>query len=371
MNKNWWLTVLSFPAFLLAMNVLVLQIHGMAFWVGLIGYTGYVWSVLLESIGLYLWSRRRWGLRALGIVASVLTLTGPLYEVGYEPFSQAWEVKAAIEAAPNEESRVAATKEAKRKILINERETLTASLATYEANSRERGGWLPAIDDTRAALQEVNKQLKQVEELGEGEPLPSDLGLFSGLFIIALQLISLVLFQVVSIICVLTLASIYRKRQSNEPISADKAPAKSAKRTNKSASNTPIAPLNSLVEPQKDTTSTVKSKPSVMPMVIKEKVASEPLGVVAGAETIKDELGATETNSVNELSVEELVDVFDDFFKGTKLTQGGFAKEYGLSAKELSFFRNHKKRAANNERTASEPFVESIRELLSTELNGA
>ena len=325
------------PLVLLFLSIVVLQIHGIAFWIKHTGNTGVLWSLLLEGAALWFWSRRTVALMLLGVGASLLTLVGPLYEVGYKPLNEAWEVHTALSNAPDKEAKLKAAHEAKRKALEDEREVLIESLKTYQSNSQSRAGWLGSIERTTERLELVNTQLLKLADVPDNEELPSELSLFSGLFVVALQLVSLVMFQVLSIICVLTLAGEYRSRTGARMVGAaiTGQTAKEAKCANQAS--------------QLPTTQALKAK-HTSPNVKK----AEP----SDAES-KEDAASNESDPVLMLLAR-----FDAAFAQSGMTQTQFAKKYGLSPKQLSFFRNHKRRSAQNEETVSAPFLAKIEALL-------
>jgi hypothetical protein len=62
-------------------TVVLLQVHGIAFWRSQVGSYGIGWSLLLEVVALWLWARPQWVSRLLGAVASILLLLGPLVQI--------------------------------------------------------------------------------------------------------------------------------------------------------------------------------------------------------------------------------------------------------------------------------------------------
>ena len=113
-------SVLAIPAAVLCGGICLLQVHSVAFWRDAIGHwTGYVWSLQLEAISLWLWFRADGWLspwRWIAIVTTLLLLVGPVYEVSSPLFEQG----ARSAAFENEMARV------------------DGLSATLQANSRER-----------------------------------------------------------------------------------------------------------------------------------------------------------------------------------------------------------------------------------------
>lgn len=330
-------TRLSFgPLVLLTLSIIVLQIHGVAFWVKQTGNTGVLWSFLLEAAALWFWSRRTFFLMLMGVGASLLTLVGPLYEVGYQPLNEAWETHQVLELAPTKEAKLEAAYNAKLAALEAERATLSESLRVYESNSENRAGWLNAIESTAERLQVVDAQLLQLAETPSTEALPSELNVFSGLFIVGLQLVSLVMFQVLSVICILVLSREYYSMgvTSSPKLSQAPAPSPASKKQ----------PVTSVVAPAM---TAPKQRPA--------QVVSAP--VEAGPQ--KEPSSGKDSDPVLALLAR-----YEVALKKTGFTQTEFAKHFELSPKQLSFFKNHERRVAQGDKTASQPFLERLSAVL-------
>ncbi|MGH8469368.1 MAG: hypothetical protein ACREVY_10435 [Gammaproteobacteria bacterium] len=174
----------------LATCIGILQWHGIQFWGAQVGQaTGWAWSLTLESAGLWLW----WtGRRALGLCASVLLLVGPLHIVS-EPLladlGRAEHVDTARERLiPTAEARIV---------------SLERELTGFLANSRERAGWLPPIQDTQARLDAARAELGR---LYSERPEAGGLG-WRARAVIALQAMALCLFQIAAVFGICDLAT--------------------------------------------------------------------------------------------------------------------------------------------------------------------
>lgn len=175
----------------------VLQWHGIQFWMSQVGQAGWAWSVLLEGTGLWLWWTAR---RALGVLASLLLLIGPLYVVS-QPL-----VEDLLRAEHADSARSRLIPAAEAKIASLDRE-----IAAFLANSRKRAGWLPPIEAAQSRLDAARAEL---DRLYAERPESSGLG-WRARAIIVLQAIALCLFQVSAVFGICELA---RRKPALAPI---------------------------------------------------------------------------------------------------------------------------------------------------------
>jgi hypothetical protein len=160
----------------------LLQYHSIAFWSANVDpLTGAFWSVVIEGAALWLWSDRRLARRALGVVATLLLLAGPMYQVSAPLFQ--------------EEVDVVATAE-RRAELQGEVTQLQTSLAVYEANSQERGGWAKRIDATQARLDAARAELA-----AQAAAAPERME-WQRQAVIGLQALAIALLQLVGVLCI-------------------------------------------------------------------------------------------------------------------------------------------------------------------------
>jgi len=176
----------------------LLQAHGIAFWSSKLGYYGMAWSLLLEAIALWLWSRTALGNRLLAVLASVLLLLGPLYQVG-TPILEG--------LASVEHSDRARAKEIP--IVETEIRDLDRQLATFTANSEKRSGWLPAIEATQAQFAKARERLAA---LYRDPPRSTARIEAQEILIIAMECTGLVLFQISAVLAIAVLTREGRAR---------------------------------------------------------------------------------------------------------------------------------------------------------------
>ncbi len=173
-----------FTILVLAGAVLLLQGHAMAFWAHWLGWPGLGWSLLLEAVALWLWWQPR--RRALGFVASVLLIIGPLYHVS-----------APVLAGGR-------TSEANAEVLATLRAEVTQreqALAIFLQNSTARPGWLAAIQEAQDGLDAARAALRHAATESAQAATP-----WQRLAVMTMQLVALVLFQAVAVMATTTLA---------------------------------------------------------------------------------------------------------------------------------------------------------------------
>lgn len=181
---------------LLVAGIGLMQYHAILFWSEHVDQaTGWAWSLLLEGAALWLWSSRRAAQRALAFVATVLVLAGPLYQVS-APLIAEWQASD-LGAVANIERRAALAAE------INSLET---ALNAYLKNSEARVGWAQRIDATQARLDTARSELTAVIAAA-AEPVHMS---WQRQAVIAMQAIALVLFQIMGVIAIRTLAVTYQ-----------------------------------------------------------------------------------------------------------------------------------------------------------------
>lgn len=175
----------------------LLQVHGIRFWTVQIGPIGWAWSVLLELAALWLWWRRSVAMRSLGLLASVLLLAGPLYQVG----SPLIEDLMLAEHTDRSRDRLVP-------MLESEIATLERQLAAYTANSKHRAGWLPSIEETAARLSTTRARLA---DLYVQPPAATEEQTAQRAGVIAMQLVALVLFQVTAVLGITAMAQVHER----------------------------------------------------------------------------------------------------------------------------------------------------------------
>lgn len=169
-----------FPALLLIGGMVLMQIHAIQFWTEHTGQYGALWSVLIEGAALWLWSQRNALKNALAVVATLLALTGPLYQV----------------AAPAvEQLRSTQTNTQQQQLIAAEIASLESSLAQYNSNSGTRVGWAARIDATQAALNAKRTELSQLITAPSATP-------WQTIAIVLMQALALLLIQIVIVLAI-------------------------------------------------------------------------------------------------------------------------------------------------------------------------
>ncbi len=190
------------PAVVLTGAIGLLQAHGIAFWSSKLGNYGIAWSVLLEAIALWLWSRPALGCRILGVLASVLLLLGPFYQVGTPILEGLASVEHSDQARVKEIPMVEA-----------EVRQIERQLATFTTNSEKRSGWLPAIEATQAQLAKARERLAA---LYRDPPRSTARIEAQEILVIGMECTGLVLFQIAAVLAITVLAREGRARTPTE-----------------------------------------------------------------------------------------------------------------------------------------------------------
>lgn len=284
-----------FTVTLLLGCLFLLQLHGIFFWKKTVGWSGVVWSLLLDVMLVWLWIRPGLFEKLLGLIVCGLTLSGPFYEVG-EPLLR--EINEVLEYEAMALKKYEADKllnVQKEEALENEIELLQASLLVYQQNSKQRAGWLPAIEAVRDEIKLAREELNKVQSKSELAPSLNAgiFDVFANSLVVLMQLASLVLFQIVAVLCLVSLRP--NRYQQELTTGTD--------------------------------TSKLEPKPSLS-------------------------------------SVEQLAQQLEDYLSAKGLTQKAFADLFGFSPRDVSLLRNHKKRLANGQRTASAQFIDEVRRVL-------
>lgn len=182
--------------------IVLLQTHGIEFWVNKVGLTGILWSLLLEAAALWLWYQPGTGRRVLGLIASAMLLFGPLHQVAI-PVLQEMEGARHTDAA-----RVAQIS-----IVRAEITNLERSLEVFRKNSEARTGWLGPIQQNEQRLSEARQTLGSLL----AAPVQSALG-WSQHGVVLMQGAALVLFQTTAVLIITSLSrnSSLRKQQKPE-----------------------------------------------------------------------------------------------------------------------------------------------------------
>lgn len=334
MNKR--LIGLLITTIVLLGSVTLLQWHGIKFWQEKVGSHGWAWSLLLEFIALWLWYQRSISFRVLALVASVLTLSGPVYQVAKPTFVQSYDV------ANQHESN-----KAKLSSLESEKTRLIEQLSTYQENSIKRTGWLEPITAANNRIIEIDNEITEVK-LSNREKA-------SWFFdwVILMEVVSLLLFQVVA---VLSITSISKKLGEAD---GDTNEVFSETDNNKTFSGKGVV--------NTEVTENEEEKPREKLVENEGKINGKPLLVAVQSQVeeekpLEDVFPLESELESDKESIEPLIvlEKLNEYMRDKGLNFSAFSSLSGVSSKELSFLRNHTKRLETGERTVSIPALEKI-----------
>lgn len=178
----------------------LLQYHSIQFWTNEISQqTGFAWSILLELAVLWLWSMRNIGTRVLGFVGSMVLLAGPLYVVGAPLLTTLQD---------GAQQDVAVTK--LMPLVQSDINVLESQLKVYLANSEERSGWLPAIEQTQAQLA---VQRTKLQDLVAKPVAVTNVAIGKAASVMIMQMIVLCLMQLTNIMAVCHMVAPVRRKR--------------------------------------------------------------------------------------------------------------------------------------------------------------
>ena len=126
----------------------IIQWHGIRFWSEQAGETGPAWSLALEAAALWLWWHSNRLVRLVGLLGTLVVLSGPLYVISAP----------VLDGAHRAQARVAEKARLERSLSRMEHQ-----LAQYLENSRTRAGWLPAIQRTEERIRQAQARLDAIE----------------------------------------------------------------------------------------------------------------------------------------------------------------------------------------------------------------
>lgn len=283
----------------------LLQYHSIQFWMVQVGGTGWAWSVLLEGAALWFWYAPRTLRRLLGLVASLLLLTGPLYVVTSPIISHDY-----FERTGAEKRTMAAS------VLEAEIAQLESSLATFLRNSEARPGWLPTIQRTQDAIIErranLRKLLIETDSVGLSWQRQT---------VIVMQAVALILFQIASVMAITSLSA---RRRHLLPITD-------------SMGDSMKLPSDSMGDSMKS--------PS-------DSMGDSMAGKHGDCEIITPELAG------------QISRAFGEYLKDNKVSQRSFAAQTNCSQRDLSLLLRHQEVLREGGRTASEITIRRVGEYL-------
>lgn len=298
-------------ALILVGCISLLQVHGAIFWVSAIGLLGLGWSFLLELIGLWLWYKPKFSYRLLAALVSLITLAAPIYQVTHpvidSHLSNNYEVSLKNKELHN---------------LNAEKQRLIQQLETYEENSKARTGWLTAINAANERLKAIDAEINLLEK---HKP---QLRQLSVSWVIIMEVIGLIIFQLVAVLAILNISK-NAHNSIKTPHNLVVSTAKSIKQENPPKGTFIETPIENFFEPE----------PKSEPEPVKPEVELQPITVL------------------NKLI---------EYLKKQNKNFKEFSEASGVSAKDLSFLRNHKKREEEGERTISAAALTKINDYLMT-----
>lgn len=130
------------------MAVVILQYHGFAFWQLQAGTMGWLWALGIEGAAVWFWWRPQRLVRTLGLIASLLSLAGPLYQVGAPIIEE-------VQKADANEVALHARANVLRRTLEAEME----SLRKYQQLAETRIGWAGRIDEAQGRIDATTEEL--------------------------------------------------------------------------------------------------------------------------------------------------------------------------------------------------------------------
>lgn len=318
---------MALPLLVLAGAIALLQVHAIQFWTEFIGPMGWAWAVLLEVVALWLWYQRQLARRMLAMVASVLTLTGPVYMV-CEPLIEEWQSSSHVDAG----------RELRIERLTLEASRLEESIETFRANSEARAGWLEPIQDAQARLAEVDSQLATLVAAP-----PAVTSNWRQQAVIGMQAVALLIFQLAAVLAITTLSS---RRQ--QVIAEGVTPC-------------PISTCGSLREGPPETGQNLAVAGAVPTKAVTCNHEPE-LGTPSMSEANDDsELGK---GGFAYADIVELRDALEQLLENREMTQAAFCRNHEFSPRDLSLLRRHEARCAAGERTISVTALDRLAEIL-------
>lgn len=318
---------MALPLLVLAGAIALLQVHAIQFWTEFIGPMGWAWAVLLEVVALWLWYQRQLARRMLAMVASVLTLTGPVYMV-CEPLIEEWQSSSHVDAG----------RELRIERLTLEASRLEESIETFRANSEARAGWLEPIQDAQTRLAEVDSQLATLVAAP-----PAVTSNWRQQAVIGMQAVALLIFQLAAVLAITTLSS-RRQQVIAEGVTA-----------------CPTSTCGSLREGPPNSGQNLAVGGAVPTEAITCNHEPE-LGTPSMSEANDDsELGK---GGFAYADIVELRDALEQLLEDREMTQAAFCRDHEFSPRDLSLLRRHEARCAAGERTISVTALDRLAEIL-------
>lgn len=185
---------LTFPVLLVISCTCLIQIHGWQFWLQQAGTSGPIWSVVLEAAALWLWWHSSRLVRFVGLVGTLVVLSGPLFVLS-QPAVSAWQA-----AQAQRQEAVA---------LRSEIASLEATREAFVQNSRQRAGWLPAIERVQARIEHARERLRVLSSQRHDLPIQT-------IARIAIEVLGLLVVVVAQVSAIRHVAGVIEERRARE-----------------------------------------------------------------------------------------------------------------------------------------------------------
>lgn len=379
-------------AIILASSIGLLQWHAIGFWTSHAGTTGFAWSLLLEFVALWCWSHKAFSLRSLGLVASVLTLLGPMYQVSSplikDIYSASWSA-AEIERFNKEDSDYRISEISRLKLRSDE---ISAGLKLYQENSTQRSGWLPAIEKAQAELSAIDKQITELSKPKTVAALPDEKLSLQKKGVILMEIVALLIFQIVSVLAILSIGFEVRKIKSSILSGTGNGQSGASKEQNILGNAGGNAAIHEVIKSNSEARKAnhqIKKDDNNQAVTTNYAVEcnnDNSDGNGSGNLTNSGNAGGNEDNTVatNVVTItrkEPKIEIMggaegdDEFILATAsmlmaylsekgMSQSAFATRHNLSKKTLSFLANHQQRLDTAMPTAGIGFAKSVRAAL-------
>lgn len=340
---------LIIPYLVLIGSISLLQYHAIIFWQSQIGQLGWAWPIMIEGVALWLWYQTKTSLRFIALIASCLALFGPVNEVS-KPI-----LDTVIYA-----DHTAAAQVKNIQNIENQISLLESNIATYRDNSTQRTGWLEPIQDGERKLETLRSELAIANAVK-----PADVGNWRNHWIIIMQALALILFQFSAIISITTISK-NNKKERNAHMGNNHSmtmPQNNKKENKLQAIDKHRETQGNRLGKTEPTQETNGNNISRMETPIATKVPMENEGFPV------EEAFQEQSGQVGKFSFEEVLSIENHLAQTIKRIGGSrsaFGKKHNLSARDLSFLRNHETRAKTGERTISEEALSKIVDVLAS-----
>jgi len=185
-------------AILIAGGVGLIQYHSIAFWSDHVSREiGWAWSLSIEAAGLWLWYRPGLPSRMLGLVASVLLLAGPLYQIATPALASRAQAEATSQVSAQAARR-----------LRNELSQDAQLVRTYAHNSQSRKGWLQPIQKLQERMDVARSKLNALGSTQAKSRVNTTIGVYA---LVLLQALGLILIQTTNVLAITHISGLRRE----------------------------------------------------------------------------------------------------------------------------------------------------------------